>query len=156
MTDDALSIADTDAGDLATLADLHALAFDEPWSRQAIAGALQGPGGVAFIAYAGGRAAGFVLGRTTVDECEILTLAVLPVVRRRGLGRALVERLLSRATADGATTVFLEVAEDNNAAGGLCAGAGFTAVGRRPDYYRRRGRPAAMARVLRLERLPII
>ncbi|MFP6745159.1 MAG: GNAT family N-acetyltransferase [Alphaproteobacteria bacterium] len=106
------------------------------------------PGGFAFIAHAGGRAAGFVLGRTTGDECEILTLAVL---RRRGLGRALVERLLARAATDGATTVFLEVAEDNKSAGCLYAGAGFTTVGRRPGYYRRRGRPAVAARVLRLD-----
>ena len=139
MIDDALSMVDADAGDVASLADLHALAFDKAWGRDAMAGALNGPGGFAFIAHAGGRAAGFVLGRTTGDECEILTLAVPPVLRRRGLGRALVERLLARAATDGATTVFLEVAEDNESAGCLYAGAGFTTVGRRPGYYRRRG-----------------
>ncbi|MEE2980487.1 MAG: GNAT family N-acetyltransferase, partial [Pseudomonadota bacterium] len=107
MIDDALSMVDADAGDVASLADLHALAFDKAWGREAMAGALNGPGGFAFIAHAGGRAAGFVLGRTTGAECEIRTLAGPPVLRRRGLGRALVERLLARAATDGATTVFL-------------------------------------------------
>jgi ribosomal-protein-alanine N-acetyltransferase len=118
-------------GDLAALADLHAVAFDETWNRDAIAGAWAAPGGFALIAKvkdrAGDRAVGFALGRVAADECEILTLAV----------------------ADGAETVFLEVAEDNEAAARLYATAGFNPVGQRPAYYRRRHGPAVAARVLR-------
>lgn len=97
MNDDSLSIVDGGAEELTTLTDLHALAFPEDWSRDAIAGALQNPGAFALIAHGGGRAAGFALGRAADDECEILTLAVVPAMRRRGIGRALVERLLARA-----------------------------------------------------------
>jgi len=151
MTQAGMRIRDAAAEDLATLVDLHALAFDEAWSRDAIAGVLVGFGTIALIAHWDNRAAGFVLGRTAADECEIFTLAVLPVMRRQGIGRALVERLSARAVAAGAKAMFLEVAEDNDAAGQLYAGLGFAAVGRRPGYYQRRGQPAVAARVLRLD-----
>ena len=145
-----LRIRDVAAEDLATLVDLHALAFDAAWSEAAIAGILVGIGAIALIADSDNRAAGFVLGRTVADECEILTLAVLPVMRRQGIGRTLVERLSARAVAAGAKAMFLEVAEDNDGAGQLYAGLGFAAVGRRPGYYQRRGQPTVAARVLRL------
>jgi ribosomal-protein-alanine N-acetyltransferase len=144
-----LCIRDAAAEDLATLVDLHALAFDEAWSGDAIAGVLFGLGAIALVAQADDRAAGFVLGRTAADECEILTLAVLPAMRRQGIARALVEELSVRSVAAGAETMFLEVAEDNAAAGGLYAGLGFTAVGRRPGYYQRRGQSDMAALVLR-------
>lgn len=144
-----LCIRDAAAEDLATLVDLHALAFDEAWSGDAIAGVILGLGAIALIAHADDRAAGFVLGRTAADECEILTLAVLPVMRRQGIAWALIERLSARSVAAGAETMFLEVAEDNAAAGQLYASLEFATTGRRPDYYQRRGRPDMAALVLR-------
>jgi ribosomal-protein-alanine N-acetyltransferase len=41
----------------------------------------------------------------------------------------------ARAAADGARTMFLEVAPENFAARALYASAGYTEVGRRPRYY---------------------
>ena len=147
------AIADFDIADSdepGVLADLHGLCFDEAWSRGAVAGALGGPGAFGLLVRAGGRAAGFALGRVLGDECELLAMGVPPVMRRRGLGRALLARVLDRAAGDGAAAVFLEVAEDNGAARALYHGAGFSQVGRRKGYYRRRGGPAVTALVLRL------
>ncbi len=96
-------------------------------------------------------AAGFILCRAAGDEAEILTLAVLPEKRRRGLGYRLLADGLAGAAARGARTMFLEVAEDNIAALALYAGAGFIPVGRRPGYYISAGRSIAatvMARSL--------
>lgn len=139
----------TDSSNPGALADLHALCFDEAWSRDAVAGVLGGSGAFGLIARAGDRAAGFALGRS-LDECELLTMGVLPVMRRRGLARALLARVWDRAAADGAAVLLLEVAEDNRAARALYHGAGFSAAGRRTGYYRRRGGPAVTALVLRL------
>ena len=138
-----------ESGDPGALADLHALCFDEAWSRDAVAGVLGGLGAFGLIARADGRAAGFALGRTVSDECELLAMGVSPTQRRRGLGRTLLARVLARA-ADAAAAVFLEVAEDNGAARALYHAAGFTEVGRRKGYDRRRGGPALTALVLRL------
>jgi len=78
---------------------------------------------------------GFVLARVAADEAEILTLAVAPAARRRGLARALLRRAANEAAAAGATSLFLEVADDNAAARALYAAEGFTEVGRRRRYY---------------------
>ncbi len=85
----------------------------------------------------GGRrpdSAGFLLGRILAGEAEVLTLAVHPDARRRGIGRDLLARFLARAAAGGAARAFLEVAEDNPGALALYAAAGFAAVGRRRGY----------------------
>ncbi len=79
--------------------------------------------------------AGLLLGRAVAGEAELLTIAVAPEARRRGLGRKLVSRFVYQAHLRAAERAFLEVAADNTAAIALYESAGFTAVGRRRGYY---------------------
>lgn len=78
---------------------------------------------------------GFLIGRAVADEAEILTLAVDPAARRQGLGGRLIARFLAEAATRGATSAFLEVSAQNQAAISLYLQAGFTEVGRRKSYY---------------------
>ncbi|MBK1696800.1 GNAT family N-acetyltransferase [Rhodovibrio salinarum] len=111
----------------------------EPWSESDVASLIQGPGAIAFLA--NGRdfgevmPLGFVLARVAADEAEILTLGVLEDVRRKGLGRRLVESVADKARAQGAQRLHLEVAARNTAARDLYANRQFTEVGRRQNYY---------------------
>jgi ribosomal-protein-alanine N-acetyltransferase len=84
------------------------------------------------------------------DEAEILTLAVRPETRRRGIGARLVRAAAVRAADLGAERLLLEVAQDNVAARGLYARCGFIEVGRRRGYYARPGAAAADALTLAL------
>lgn len=117
----------------AAMAAIHASAFPpaEAWSAAAIAGQLALPGTVGLLDPDGGMA----ILRVAADEAEILTLAVHPAARRRGLGARLVNGAMALAAEAGAAAMLLEVAEDNLAAAALYARAGFAAVGRRPRYY---------------------
>jgi [ribosomal protein S18]-alanine N-acetyltransferase len=120
------------------MAVVHAASFDEAWDADEIGTVLQGPGGFGLVVHEPhGDMIGFILARSVADEAEVLTLAVDPVYRRAGVGRALVEAVALSAAAAGARRLFLEVASDNNAALGLYRAAGFSPVGRRPAYYRR-------------------
>jgi ribosomal-protein-alanine N-acetyltransferase len=121
---------DTDR--VARLAALHAAAFAEPWDAAAFH-ALLGQAGV----FAVEAPDGFILMRAVADEAEILTLAVCPRARRRGLGGWLVGEGAVEAAARGAVRLFLEVAADNAPARALYARAGFAEAGRRPGYYAR-------------------
>jgi len=123
--------------DLEVLARLHGQAFDEAWDAETFARILAAPGGFAFLARDEAGWAGFALCRTAADECELLSLGVMPGRRRRGVGRRLVERALDAARIRGARTLYLEVAEDNLAARTLYDGLGFLPVGRRRGYYAR-------------------
>ncbi len=78
---------------------------------------------------------GFALLRITADEAEILTLGVLPAMRRRGIARDLLDDGIRRVCALGARTLFLEVGVGNRPARALYEAAGFREVGRRPSYY---------------------
>ena len=120
------------AATAARLADLHAGAFSAPWDAAAFE-SLLGQAGVFAIE----APEGFILIRSVADEAEILTLAVEPAARRRGVGARLVREGAAAAAARGATRLFLEVADDNPAALALYAGAGFAEAGRRPGYYAR-------------------
>lgn len=115
------------------LAALHARCFTtpRPWGEAEFAAFLNKP--LAFLLVEGD--AGFLLGRAVAGEAELLTLAVAPEARRRGLGQRLVSRFLYQARLRGAETAFLEVAADNDPARALYARAGFTEAGRRPSYY---------------------
>jgi ribosomal protein S18 acetylase RimI-like enzyme len=71
------------SADTAPLAALHAACFARAWDAATLSDMLAGPGAFAFA-----HDDGFVLGRTAADEAEILTLAVAPRARGKGLGRA--------------------------------------------------------------------
>jgi [ribosomal protein S18]-alanine N-acetyltransferase len=123
--------------DMETLAGLHAASFGEPWGADTFARILASPGGFAFLAREPGIWAGFALCRAVVDECELLSLGVLPAHRGRGIGRRLALRALDAARIRGAAAMFLEVADDNRPARLLYDSLGFRQVGRRRGYYAR-------------------
>jgi ribosomal-protein-alanine N-acetyltransferase len=138
-----LAVRPAVAFDLDALAALHADAFaesrDQPWNRESIATLLAMPGAFGLIGLVDGAPAGLVIARVAAGEAEILTLGVVPDCRRRGLARLLLDEAASRAAAEGAERLFLEVAEDNLPAQALYMHADFVKVGRRPDYYVRAG-----------------
>jgi ribosomal-protein-alanine N-acetyltransferase len=115
------------------MAALHASAFPPGarWDEAAFAAQLRLPGVFGLIDAAGG----FVLVRAAGGEAEVLTLAVAPETRRKGLGRALLAAAMARAAEAGARRMVLEVSEWNEAGRALYEGAGFSEVGRRRRYY---------------------
>lgn len=121
----------------AVLSALYETAFGETWAPDQLAQLLAGPGVFALIALDdAGEPAGYALGRVAADEAELLSIALLPDLRRRGGGRLLLDALMERSAASGAARLFLEVAIDNAAALALYRGAGFREAGRRRGYYK--------------------
>lgn len=114
------------------LARLHARCFamPPPWPASAFDGLLESRGSFLIA-----EPDGFVLGRVTADEAELLTLAVAPEQRRKGLGRRLTRRFADQAREAGAQLAFLEVAADNDAAQALYRDLGWREAGRRKGYY---------------------
>ncbi len=121
----------------AELAAIHARSFETPWTAVDIAALLAAPGGFALAVREADRFSAFLIGRAIAGEAEVLTLAVEPAQRRRGLARRLLEAAIVAAREAGAEAMFLEVAADNVGAIDLYQGAGFVRVGARPGYYGR-------------------
>ena len=120
-------------------AELHGVLFERPWSRSALEDLLSvsGTAGAAALTAEGiSRFAGFVLFRCLGDFAEILTLAVSPGERRRGIGRRLMEHAMCRARESGAERLVLEVQDGNRSAISLYETLGMRPFDRRQNYYK--------------------
>ena len=118
----------------AILAALHATSFPAPWQAAEFETLLRQPGVAGWIVR-DGTPQGFILVRAAADEAEILTLAVMPDQRRKGVASNLMSQADAALRSGPVTQMFLEVAADNPAAFALYTRHGFTECGRRPDYY---------------------
>jgi len=116
---------------------LHATSFPAPWAEEDFEQFLIQPGMLSWIAGHDESAepTGFILMRRVADEAEVLTIAVDPAARKRGVGRALLDHALEILRARGVASVFLEVAVNNKAAQALYRATGFVACGTRRNYY---------------------
>ncbi|MBS8228902.1 GNAT family N-acetyltransferase [Vannielia litorea] len=115
------------------LAALHAACFEtpRPWRAEEFE-SLLAQESVFLI----GDETGFALGQSAGAEAELLTLAVAPESRRRGLGRTRLDAFHTEAAQRGATTTLLEVSATNAPALALYEAAGYREIGRRRAYYR--------------------
>jgi [ribosomal protein S18]-alanine N-acetyltransferase len=94
------------------------------------------PWALPFVARdAEGNLVGFVLTWHVTDEVHILDVIVEPSVRRRGIGRTLMEHAIDRARERGSAYLYLEVRRSNVAAIHLYRTLGFRALGVRKKYY---------------------
>jgi ribosomal-protein-alanine N-acetyltransferase len=82
------------------------------------------------------KVVGFVVASTATEEWELENIAVLTSKRRKGIGRALMNALLTQAKAAGASEIRQEIRASNLAAQQLGQAAGFRQEGCRPGYYR--------------------
>ncbi|MCR5878040.1 GNAT family N-acetyltransferase [Phenylobacterium sp. J367] len=139
------------ADDAEALAAAHAFGFPHRWDAKAFADLFDGPGVFGLMIRDGEDLAGMALCRTVLGEMEVLTIAVDPQRRRRGLARALMTAALGAAREAGAEACFLEVAADNAAAEALYRALGFRDAGLRRAYYDRGPAGRVDARVMRLD-----
>jgi [ribosomal protein S18]-alanine N-acetyltransferase len=82
-----------------------------------------------------GHLVGFLVARVMASEVEILNFAVDPNLRRKGIGRALLQESLSWAAQNGASRAFLEVRASNATARRFYEAHGFASAGVRANYY---------------------
>ena len=122
--------------DAARLAQLHGASFHRGWGEAEFEGMLTEHNTLVHRLRIGRKIIGFAVSRMAADEAEILSIAVAPDHRGRGLSRELLLTHLGHLAGRGVSTVFLEVEENNQPARRLYARAGFAVTGRRERYYR--------------------
>ena len=81
------------------------------------------------------RVAGYIVARLTAEELHINNVAVRPEFRGRGIGKALLTRILAQGKTLDATVAFLELRAGNSIAKSLYEKAGFVPAGKRRNYY---------------------
>jgi ribosomal-protein-alanine N-acetyltransferase len=144
MAPHGLHIEPGKAADADALAKLHAAGFYRGWPASDFASYLSGSDTPVYVACdMKRRVAGFLMLRTAGDDTELITIAVDPKWRGKGVGRALLRAAFEDLLMSRAKRMVLEVAADNPAAIALYRKEGFTEIGRRDGYYARAdGKPA--------------
>ncbi|MCG7392792.1 GNAT family N-acetyltransferase [Microvirga sp. ACRRW] len=127
----------TDAA--ARLSAIHGASFARAWSPLEFERLLGERGVVGDGVFLGNatKPVGFVLSRIVLDEAEILTVAIAPEARGKGLSIPLLERHLDELSRRAVRTVHLEVEEGNEPALALYRRFGFKETGRRAGYYQK-------------------
>ena len=124
------------ARDATRLAQLHGASFAHGWGESEFEAMLSERNTLIHRLRLGRKIIGFAVSRIGADEAEILSVAVDPSHRGRGLSRTLLMTHLGHLAGRGVRTIFLEVEENNQPARRLYDRGGFVVVGRRERYYK--------------------
>ncbi len=113
---------------------LHKDSFDEAWSAQSFRDLVAMPACFGYLACERDDPTGFILCQGDEVEAEIIVIATDPKRRRNGIASGLLESACNRTK-----RMFLEVAQDNEAAHAFYLRHRFEQIAVRKDYYKRVG-----------------
>jgi ribosomal-protein-alanine acetyltransferase len=133
-----VQLARAGAEDLPAIAALSSRCFEHgAWDEPALAAELARPFAEVWLARepGGGQVVGYAVAWFVGDDGELLTVGTEPSLRRRGIGRALVEVLQRSTRQRGVRSLTLEVRADNLAAQHLYEALGFELLDVRRRYY---------------------
>ncbi len=121
--------------DIDEIFEIEQRSFTVPWSREAFTSAFASAYITIYAAEHNGTVVGFGCISLLPPESEVLNIAVRPDGRGLGVGRRLLNEMLSHAKNNGADTAYLEVRASNTPARTLYETAGFVPFGIRKKYY---------------------
>jgi len=134
MTAHALSFVSMTERDLDWVVEQEAMLHSFPWSRNSFADSLAA-GHACWLMRDADVPVGYAVVLGVLDEAHLLNISVVRAAQGRGLGRRLLDYLLSVAFRAGVRQFFLEVRPSNLPALALYRRAGFVEIGRRKGYY---------------------
>lgn len=131
----ALLIRPMTLDDLDDVLAIERASFSNPWTEEMFqAELIENPCARFFVAAVAGALVGYVGGWLVLDELQVVSLAVRPDARRRGVATRLLARLFE-CGGDRLRRASLEVRRSNAAAIALYERFGFRPVGVRQEYY---------------------
>lgn len=132
-----LTIREARRADLLAVFRIEKAVFPQPWPFASFEQFLSNPGFL--VATEDGAVVGYAIADVTEsggrDLGHLKDIAVHPKAQGRGVGRALLRRVLVSMAVAGANVVKLEVRESNDVAQSLYDDVGFERVQRVPGYY---------------------
>jgi len=129
-----MTISSLEPTDLAAAYAIEIRSHAFPWSEKTFA-TNQGERYLNYRLDLQGEMAAFAITQVVLDEATLFNIAVDPAYQRRGLGRQLLEHLISELETRGVLTLWLEVRASNVAAIALYESLGFNEATIRRNYY---------------------
>ncbi|MGD2083819.1 MAG: ribosomal protein S18-alanine N-acetyltransferase [Chromatiales bacterium] len=134
LKDPLLRLRPMHESDLEAVAAVEREAYQFPWSKGIFRDCLR-VGYCCWVCTRDGRVIGYGVMSVAVGESHILNVCVHPDAQGQGVGRGLMDRLLSLARGHNVDTAYLEVRPSNRRALALYRSLGFSQVGVRRAYY---------------------
>ena len=118
------------------VAALEQASFSTPWSEKSIREELENEWAIWYVAMEGPELLGYIGVQYGLDGGDIMTIAIKPEHRGKGIARKLISVILDIFKEKHLQYLTLEVRPSNAPALALYNGLGFREVGRRKKYYR--------------------
>ncbi len=122
-------------GDVEKVRWLEEISFPDPWSAEGIRESMRQDYTRLFGAWHGEMLVGYAIIYFTIDEGELVRIAVEPSFRRAGVASLLLGEFFRISREAGKKRALLDVRESNEAAIKLYTKAGFETDGRRKNFY---------------------
>ena len=120
--------------DLNKIYDLELESYDFPWTKEILRDCILYKYD-SFVVFFNENLVGYVIAKITYPETHILNLTVKKSFRKKGIGRSLIELIISEARLRNSENIILEVRVDNIQAQSLYKKLNFEIIGTRKDYY---------------------
>ena len=120
--------------DLNKIYDLELESYDFPWTKEILRDCILYKYD-SFSVFFNENLVGYVIAKITYPETHILNLTVKKSFRKKGIGRSLIELIISEARLKNSETIILEVRVNNIQAQSLYKKLNFEIIGTRKDYY---------------------
>ena len=121
--------------DVKEVADMESRYIFHPYSEAVLCEMLKNPNCLALKAVEDGDIAGYISGQFVIDEFNVNNVVIKEEYRRRGFAEALMAEVLVRCKQEKVTKLYLEVAQNNEAAKSLYDKLGFKFSYERKKYY---------------------
>ena len=114
--------------------ELELESYDFPWTKEILRDCILYKYD-SFVVILNDYLVGYIISKITYPETHILNLTVKKNFRKNGIGKALIELIISDARLRNSENIILEVRANNTDAQSLYKKLNFEVIGTRKDYY---------------------
>jgi ribosomal-protein-alanine N-acetyltransferase len=114
--------------------ELELESYDFPWTKEILRDCILYKYD-SFVVVLNDNLVGYIISKITYPETHILNLTVKKNFRKKGIGKALIELIISDARLRNSENIILEVRANNTDAQSLYKKLDFEVIGTRKDYY---------------------
>jgi len=114
--------------------ELELESYDFPWTKEILRDCILYKYD-SFVVVLNDNLVGYIISKITYPETHILNLTVKKNFRKKGIGKALIELIISDARLRNSENIILEVRANNTDAQSLYKKLNFEVIGTRKDYY---------------------
>lgn len=122
--------------DVDEVVEIENQSFSDPWKKEFFLNEISNALAYPLVAKLNQNVVGYSCLWIFLDELQIANIAVTPLFRKKGIGKKIMEKIISYAELNFLKRITLDVRESNKEAINLYNKFGFKTIGKRKNYYR--------------------